>query len=259
MNHLYYVGRPLDSLLPEIQADIDAMTRLHQNQTKLFTLTFLLLVKKLLGLTVEKSENQDFDTLEGIQKYAVETGNKSIRANAIMARLELSLIFQKWGDATKLLAEAGDLRSCLTGRYDMTRFTAIEVLISIQAAKDETSLLKKRTWKKKAVKSMKMIRGWVKMGNGNLVHTLHLLEAELAVLQGKNEKAEENFKAAITVASRNGFIQDRAFSSEMASEYYRGRGDDYWRNYHMENAIKCYSEWGASSKLEELAARGVSG
>ena len=147
MNHLYYVGRPLDSLLPEIQADIDAMTRLHQNQTKLFTLTFLLLVKKFLGLTVEKSENQDFDTLEGIQKYAVETGNKSIRANAIMARLELSLIFQKWGDATKLLAEAGDLRSCLTGRYDMTRFTAIEVLISIQAAKDETSL---RSYKAKA-------------------------------------------------------------------------------------------------------------
>lgn len=249
--HLYYAGRPLGGLLNEIQTFIHAMKQMNQIQAKLLSLPYLLIVKKLAGSDIEESEM----SLEGIQKLAEETGNITLRAQSFMGRLELHVFFQQWEDAANVLVEAGDLRPVLTGFFAMARFTYLEGLVSIQAAKTATSCLKKRRWKKRAAKAMKFIRAWVMKGNINLVHSLHLLEAELAALDGKKEKAEGSYKAAITVASGNGFLQDRALSHELASIYFGSKGDHYWRDYHMERCRECYSEWGATAKVEQLAAR----
>ena len=57
---------------------------------------------------------------------------------------------------------------------------------------------------------MKLLRVWLKKGpNPNLVHSMYLLEAERAVLQGKKAEAEYNFKRAISVATKNGFLHDK--------------------------------------------------
>ena len=92
-----------------------------------------------------------------------------------------------------------------------------------------------------------------KKGNVNLVHCLHLLEAEMAALENKCSKAEDSYKAAITVASTNGFIQDCALSHELTSAYFGRKGDHYWKDYHMEQCIERYSEWGAAAKVEQLS------
>lgn len=63
-----------------------------------------------------------------------------------------------------------------------------------------------------AHKTIQLIRGWAKKGDVNVVHYLYILEAELAMLNGKNKKAKEKFKAAISASSRNGFLQDRALA-----------------------------------------------
>ena len=250
--HLYYAGRPLEALQQEIQANIEAMTQLKQDQTKLVPLTILLLVKSFLGGNLRNEID-----LKGVEKLAVESGNQNLRGQAITARLELNVFFQEWDDAANLLAETGDLRSVLAGLITMPRFTVLEALISIQKAKAATTpWLKKRKWKKKARKSIKLIGGWVKKGNVNLVHSLHLIVAEIAALEGKNEKAESNYISAITVASRNGFLQDRALSHELASAYFAGKRDEYWKDYHIECCQKCYSEWGATAKLEQLTNEG---
>ena len=99
---------------------------------------------------------------------------------------------------------------------------------------------------------MKMIRGWVRKGSVNLVHNLHLLEAEYASLKRKHKKAEESYKAAITVAKTNGFRQDVALSHELASMYYDRQGEMYWVDYHSERCLECYKEWGATAKVTQL-------
>lgn len=106
---------------------------------------------------------------------------------------------------------------------------------------------------------MKLIQKWVRRGNVNLVHSLHLLEAELAVLDGNaSRKAEESYKSAIAIASKNGFLQDQALSHELASLYFEGRGDDSRRDHHMEHAIQCYLAWGAMAKVAQLNTRRAS-
>jgi len=107
----------------------------------------------------------------------------------------------------------------------------------------------------KAMKEMRTIRKWVKRGNPNVVHSLHLLEAELAALNGKNNKAEQHFKSAIDTAEKNRFLQDQALSNEMASTYYKRRRDESNRDYHLKQAIECYSRWGATAtaKADQLS------
>ena len=115
--------------------------------------------------------------------------------------------------------------------------------------------MKKRKLKKRALKSVKILRGWAKKGNVNVVHYVHLVEAQLAALEGKNNKAEEKYKSAIATATRNGFIQDRALSHELASEYFAATTNDYWKDYHLDNAIKSYTDWGASVKVTQLESK----
>ena len=99
---------------------------------------------------------------------------------------------------------------------------------------------------------MKLIDRWKKKGNVNLTQCKHILDAELSVLRRKNEKAEESFQLAIAIASKNGFLQDQALSHELLGAYFGDQGNDDMRNYHMEQAITSYRNWGATAKVEQL-------
>jgi len=246
--HLYYAGRPLEGLGHEMQTNINSMIQLNQSQAKLLSLPYLLIVKTLTDAITEDNEL----SLVDIRKLADETGNITLRAQSIMAMLELNVFFQKWEEAAFLLTEAGDLGSVLMGFFAMTRFTYLEGLISSKAAQAASTWMNKRKWKKKALKAAKLIEKWVKLGNGNVLHSLHLLQAECAALTGKHKATEVSFKAAIKVASRNGFLHDLALSHEMASAYYLGKDDDYWKDYHMGRCIESYSEYGATAKVKQL-------
>jgi hypothetical protein len=127
----------------------------------------------------------------------------------------------------------------------------LEALTYVKAAQSASGW-KKRQMKKCAYKTLHLIRGWAKHGNVNVVHYLYILDAELAVLNGKNNKAKKSFSAAITTSSRNGFLQDRALAHELASAYFKAQGDDYWGNYHIERSRACYQEWGCIGKVERL-------
>ena len=200
-------------------------------------------VESLLGI---KSE-MDLDT---VKQLATESGNQNVLAGIDTVKLELYVIFQRWNEAINLLDGCGDHRAVLAGLITSPRYTFLEALVSIRASQDKTiPWLKRRKWKKRAIKSIKLIRGWVKKGNVNFVHCLHLL---VAVVNGKNEKAEASYKAAITAATTNGFIYDRALSHELASVYFDEKGDDYWRDYHFERCQNCYKDWGATAKIEQL-------
>lgn len=244
---LYYCGRPLDSLLAETKTSIDAMEHMNQNIYYTNTLPWLILFKKLAGTFMENE--MDFD---GTMKIALESDNHLLRACTIMCLVELNVYFEEWQHAAKLL-EDNNIHEALLGFFASARFTFLEGLISIQVTRcDATKWLKKRAWKRKAYKSRKMISNWVKKGNVNLIHYLHLLDAELAALNGKIKMAQVSYTAAITVARKNGFMQDRALAHELTSAHFERRGDAYWKDYHMERCIESYTEWGASAKVSQL-------
>jgi len=96
----------------------------------------------------------------------------------------------------------------------------------------------------------------VKKGNGNAVHLLYIVSAQLAVLEGKWKKAEEGFKSAAKVAARNGLLQDKALAHELAGAHFTAQGDTFWGDHHKESSQQAYSDWGAKSKVVKEMEQG---
>lgn len=205
---------------------------------------------------LQGNELEEATTFDDILKAANETKSYYLRSYVYTVQLETAVIFSMWDTATELLVKSGDVRSVLVGICVGVRFSVLEALISIKTAQRSTTWWNRKKWSIKASRSVKRIRVWVKGGNVNLVHMLHLLEAELANLNGYNTMAEESYQLAITTASANGFRQDNALSHELASIYYGSKGDVCNRDHHMKHAIICYEEWGAQAKVDQLRSLG---
>jgi len=222
---------------------------------------YLLGSKRLRGKEVEPEE-QNFDE---ILQVAAKADNQSLCGYIYAGHMEIKVIFGEWEGALKLAGQAGSKpRAALVATFTGIRFTFLVALIYVKAAQlIKTDTITRSKCKMKAMKEIRTIRKWVKRGNPNVVHSLHLLEAELASLNGKHTKAEQHFKYAIDTAEKNGFLQDQALSNEMASSYYKRRGDEPIRkrppsagsnrDYHLKQAIECYSRWGATAKARELS------
>ena len=258
ISHTFFAGCPLvrmdDSLSINVglRNDTTAASDTIQTQlTKYDIHIWHLVVAKLRGIEHEEDET-NFD---GILKIARDTGNSGLRSFANAAQLELKMLFSDWDSAKDLLQEAGDVRSALVGIFTGVRFTFLVALISMKTVQASTTWWMKWKWKRRGVRATKTIRTWVKGGNVNLVHILHLLDAELAVLNGYDRLAEDGYQLAINTASAKGFLQDVALSHELASSYLNNRGDSFQGGYHMEQAIRYYSEWGATAKVDQLKKR----
>jgi len=245
-HHLFYSARALEGLQKEIDTCIDILSQLNLEAHRLCILPYLMTVKRLRGVCT-KDSCMDF---EDMLKIASATNNLSNRGHAIFAQLELLVVFHKWESASKLLAEAGNLRLSIPGHFVGVRFTVLEALISFKMA--QTSALFARTkWKRRGLKAFKLLRSWAKKGNVNVVHSLHLLYAELAVLKGEGKRAEESFKTAVLVAATSGLMQDKALAHYLAHEFYTTQGDKYWADYSYEKSQEAYSDWGANAKVDE--------
>ena len=256
---LFYAGRGLEGLEQELEANVSVLRKLNLSGMTHVLLVYLIAVKKLRGSGGPARHSfrcsDEEMTFRAIYKVADETGNTTLRATANIAELELLAIAQEWEAASSFLAECGDLRPLIPGFFPGIRFTFFESLIYFKASQTATGWLQKRKFKRKACKSMALMSSWLKKGNVNVVHSLHLLAAERHALEGNATKAEEEYKAAIAVSSQNGFLQDRALAHNLAREYYAAKGDDYWAKYHLECAERSYSDWGARVELGKATQR----
>jgi hypothetical protein len=88
--------------------------------------------------------------------------------------------------------------------------------------------------------------------NPNVTHFDHLLDAEMLSLRGKSDEASKQYEAAILFCGRRGMLQDRALAHERYGEQFACRGLDYEQDaqFHINEAIKLYSDWGAHPKVQ---------
>ncbi|KAL9186731.1 hypothetical protein ACHAXT_005969 [Thalassiosira profunda] len=257
--YLFYAGRGLEGLEKELEANVSVLRKLNLSGMTHVLLVYLIAVKKLRasgGPARPSFRCSDEEmTFRAIYKVADDTGSTLLRAFANIAELELLTIDQNWEAASSFLVECGDLRPLVPGFFPGVRFTFFESLIYFKASQMATGWFQKRKFRRKGCKSMALMSSWLKKGNVNVLHSLHLLAAERHALEGNATKAEEEYKAAIAVSSQNGFLQDRALAHNLARAYYAAKGDDYWAKYHLECAEKLYSDWGARVELGKATQR----
>ena len=254
LRHTYFSGCQLggnavtEFIDRHIEYHGDDSQRVHLS-SELDIESYFLALKKLRGVEIQEDE-RDFD---GILAAANETGNQTLHGNIYLIQLDLKVFFGEWEEAAEMLNSAGDgVQDALLASFTGIRWTILEALISIKATRFSKKIVTSFKWRRRAYKAVLTVRGWAKKKNPNVEHSLHLLEAELASNEGKKRKAESHYRDAIDTAEKNGFLQDQALSNELASLYFGSIGDKAKESVHRENAIRCYSEWGATAKVEQL-------
>ena len=99
----------------------------------------------------------------------------------------------------------------------------------------------------------KRMQTWISKGNPNVLHLNYLLEAEIAAVQQKTEKAKNRYREAISSSIRCGYKLDFAYANERCSIFYQDiLGDTDFACRYMEDTIKAYEKIGAMANVEYL-------
>jgi predicted ATPase len=105
----------------------------------------------------------------------------------------------------------------------------------------------------------KRVKNWVKQSNPNVLHFLHLLQAELHSVKKNWEQAKISFTSAITTSSRTGFKLDFALGNELLALFYWNPKNKLYdkeqARFYMKEAIRAYIAYGALNKASHLECR----
>ncbi|MCR9142322.1 MAG: histidine kinase [bacterium] len=86
-------------------------------------------------------------------------------------------------------------------------------------------------------------------------HKWFLLQAEVARICGRHERAARLYNRAIEVASARGYMLDEALACELAGEYYLASDNLRIGAGYIIDAHRVYGRWGAIAKLRQLEGK----
>ena len=115
----------------------------------------------------------------------------------------------------------------------------------------------KRARRLRIAKAMlKRVKKWVKSSNPNVLHFLHLLEAQLLHVEQRYDKARQEFTLAVKTAMRAGFKLDYALANELCALFYAGKENPLHdmtnARFYMERAVESYAAYGATNKVRHM-------
>jgi diguanylate cyclase (GGDEF)-like protein len=89
----------------------------------------------------------------------------------------------------------------------------------------------------------------------NLLHRVHLLEAERSRVLGQPTQAAELYDVAIADARRDEYLFEEAIANELAGRFYLGRDRRQLGQGYLREARALYDRWGAVAKVRQLEAK----
>ena len=109
-----------------------------------------------------------------------------------------------------------------------------------------------RRFLKKVAANQKKMKKWAHHAPMNYLHKFYLVEAELARVLGKDERAIGNYDKAIALAHENEYLNEEALAYELAGKFYLHKGNNRLANHYLREAMNAYSRWGAVAKVTDL-------
>lgn len=109
---------------------------------------------------------------------------------------------------------------------------------------------------RRAVRSAaRRFRTWARDFPDAYAHKQHLLEAELARMGGRLERAAQLYDRAIEGAEKAGYQQIQALAHDLAGRFHLRRGVARTARYHLTEAAAGYHRWGATALAADLTQR----
>ncbi|MCP4135243.1 MAG: serine/threonine-protein kinase PknK [bacterium] len=105
---------------------------------------------------------------------------------------------------------------------------------------------------KKVTQNQKKMKKWASHAPMNYSHKYHLVEAEIARVQGRELKAEKHYALAVELAHENKFLNEEALALELTAKFWLGENEKKIAARYMQEAHRAYRLWGAVAKVQLL-------
>lgn len=124
--------------------------------------------------------------------------------------------------------------------------------LSITAIYNEMRLMERKRLKNHLNKNQQQMKKWSDSCKENFLHKYLLIEAEIARISGKKQKAGVLYDKAIQSAGESGYIQNKAIACELAAKFYITEGRTRVAKTYMNEAFNLYIKWGATAKAQDI-------
>ena len=183
------------------------------------------------------------------KKFLRKPGNAVSLEQFYVWKVPVCCYFGFWDIAESGCREMWRLRKGAISFVEVSTRLYFTALTHIAKAASSRSLLHKR----KARRSINAVRKAVIKEHKavNLMHKLHLLDAEFLTLKAgvNKEIVREAYDRAITVSVRAGIRQDAALANLRAGLYFKGK-DDCWASHYLTRSLELFRDWGADGLAE---------
>lgn len=224
---------------------------LKQDFIALFTRLYLYAILRSIG----EGEERTFDMNFG--KSVVEEADGPLQS-LVEAELKVfvHVLFNEYEEAARYAMTHEDI---FTGGAAGNPIAMLFTFSCCLALFAQASLCQETKEARRLVKVAKtrhaIIKDWVKKGNPNVVHYDAILDAELSAHQGKIDQAEKDYRRAITLSARGGFLREAGLASERYARLLRYLHSPPQRKdalFHLDRAIDFYSSWESPKKVSML-------
>ncbi|WP_212499805.1 AAA family ATPase [Bradyrhizobium lablabi] len=244
--------------LDELRNEIDQYQPVIERAADWFTQTtfgfrrqfILALQDRKGGLTDLSDIGFDRDSTASVLRAA---GNLTALTYYFVAKAQLAYLFGSFSEARRYSDAADAGIKTIVNQIIVVEHYFYRGLISAalmrQDGTDRAAL-----WTALRRCSAKLAR-YAKNCPENFASHHHLLQAETASVGGRNERAAVLFDEAAALARQQTFHQIEALANELAGERYLASNRERVASTYLLAARKCYVQWGAFAKANQLSQK----
>jgi len=242
---LLNAGRPLDMVSSDFKKTMDFSSKIKLKDQ--IVPTFLKLIMYLQG-AIQISHLE----IDKLAMHKTRKGNKLSDALFLVTAFELSFFNN---DSPKVLEFGKEFyvnyQRYLVNMYALSHYLVIYALGIFDCYAKDPSLIKRDHWKH-LKKIIKQINNWGEKCPVNYVHQSLLLQAEMARLNNREERALQLYDQAIEAATIHEFTQFVAIINERVANHFLQHGKPKLAKPYIQEAYNYYLRWGAKVKAQEL-------
>lgn len=242
-------GEPLQKVLASLNDNLNEIRKLHSISEELSMTVYQELCKSLMGLT---SDPKKLDCA-GIASIVL-TPNNIVQNLLHVLRyhiwhMVLLYLFADYGEAKKVAEQVLLHKDNYPNWVEWHVFYFYHALVL--AAELKTPTDDPVDWEQIKHIHQKFIR-WGKASPHNYHHQELLIRAEMARIEGKEDKITNIYEEAIAAAKKQGASQDIALAYEVFGNYCAEKGQKELATVFYHWALQYYAVWGAEAKCNHF-------
>ncbi|MBN1534535.1 MAG: AAA family ATPase [Spirochaetes bacterium] len=216
---------------------------------------FLRLWQTLQGATPDtRSLDGDGFDEESCLARMKDAGYNTGVAGFHLAKLQLSILFERYAEAPRHVREIDRIRWAIVGTPSSAEF-CIHSFLASSLNHDNLSPAARLSARARMRREYRMMRAWTDNCRENFLHHRYLMEAETLRISGRIRETIECYDRSIDAAIESGFSRYAALANELAARFLIRLGSGRSASSYLEEAAYLYDKWGAKAKAAHLRKR----